>query len=270
MKSRSLIKCLGAGLFGLLLVLPAVAQREGRAGGGYGRVFEATGGSPAAQSLKNKLGNALKIALSRPATTARTPVRRTARPAATPASRTGRTTTPVEPQPVESYTSFRPNPANDSMATLANALGTTPEEKLLYKQVFTATKTAFENEVAKKGRKNNISAALTFFIGSTVWVYHNSAEPSDAALDSLWDGLEGALENTPEMAQLSDNDKQLFYDMLIAFSGVVLATYDQAKKSNNGDLLLTSQVLAGTLIQTVLKSDPEKLRFTATGLVADS
>jgi len=156
------------------------------------------------------------------------------------------------------------------MATLAETLGSTPQERLVLRQVFSATKIAFENEVAKKGRKNNLSAALTFFIGSTVWVYHNSEEPTDAALDNLWDGLEGALENTPEMAQLNDADKQLFYDMMIAFSGVVLATYTEAKSTNNSDLLLTSRLLAGGLLQLVFKSDPEKLRFTSTGLVSET
>lgn len=267
MRPRTTFRVIGICLSILLAVFNAAAQREGRAGGNYGRVFEASGGSAAAQSLKNKLGNALRAALSRPAT--RTPARRTARPATTP-SRTGRTTSPTTTDDPPAYTSFRPNPANDSMAVLAETLGTTPQEKLLYKQVFSATKTAFENEVAKKGRKNNISAALTFFIGSTVWVYHNSEEPSDAALDTLWDGLEGALENTPEMSQLSDADKQLLYDMLIGFSGIVLASYTEAKRTNDGDLLLTSQVLAGSLLQLVLKSDPEKLRFTSTGLIAES
>lgn len=248
----------------LAFSLPAAAQREGRAVGNYGRVFEAAGGSPAARSLKDRLGTALRAALARPPArvATRTTPRRTTGPAR-PASTVERVVTPAP------RTSFRPDPTRDSMATLADALGTTPQEKVLLKTVFSATKIAFEAEVAKKGRKNNLSAALTFFIGSTVWVYHNSPEPSDAALDNLWDGLEEALEETPEMAQLSDADKQLLYDMLIAFSGVVLATYAEAKNTNNGDLLLTSQILAGSLAQIVLKTDPEKLRFTATGLITD-
>ena len=272
MKFGRSIKTVGVAASVLLLALAASAQQEARAGGGYGRVFEASGGSAAAQALKSKLGVALRAALTRPAGVRPVP-RRVTKPAATTSGRRARTTTTsetYEAAPAAAVTSFRPNPANDSMQTLANTLGSTPEEKVILKQVFTATKSAFEAEVAKKGRKNNLSAALTFFIGSTVWVYHNSPEPSDKALDSLWDGLEGELENTPEMAQLSDADKQLFYDMLIAFSGVVLATYTQAKSTNNNDLLLTSQVLAGSLIQLVLKSDPEKLRFSATGLVSES
>jgi len=249
----------------LLFSVTVTAQREARAGGNYGRVFEASGGSPAARSLKDKLGAALRVALTRPP--GRTTQRRTTRPAATTA-RSRRSESQIASPPA--YTSFRPNPVNDSMATLAETLGSTPQERLVLRQVFSATKIAFENEVAKKGRKNNLSAALTFFIGSTVWVYHNSEEPSDAALDNLWDGLEGALENTPEMAQLNDADKQLFYDMMIAFSGVVLATYTEAKSTNNSDLLLTSRLLAGGLLQLVLKSDPEKLRFTSTGLVSET
>jgi hypothetical protein len=70
----------------------------------------------------------------------------------------------VSPPPVvRNYGVFRPDLTVDSGKALADALGSTPEEKALIKQIFASTKVEYEKEAASRGWKNNIAAGLTFF-----------------------------------------------------------------------------------------------------------
>ena len=51
------------------------------------------------------------------------------------------------------------------------------------------------------------------------------------------------------------------HNMLIGFSGMLLAVYTEAKQNNDAATLATSKKLAGMLIEMVLKTDPENLRI---------
>ena len=169
------------------------------------------------------------------------------------------------PAPLPSTTGsaafFKPDPNSNYMAAMADQLGTTAAEKEQLRQIFALTKEAFEKEVAAKGRSNNLPAAFTLFIATMVTVYHDDPEPSDEAVDKLWDGMSSALTEMPELKNLTNEEKQQMYDMMVAFSGFVLAGYSQAKTSGDAESLKIFKALSGGLIQTVLKTEPEKLRF---------
>ena len=168
----------------------------------------------------------------------------------------------VPPPPiVRNYGVFRPDPTVDTGNALADALGGTPEEKALIKQIYTSTKAAYEKEAAARGWKNNIAAGLTFFTVASMTVYHDAEEPGDEAVSTYYKVMNAALDETPEMAKAANKDKQGFNNMLVGFSGLLLATYSEAKQNNNAEALATSKKLAGMLIQMVLKTDPENLRL---------
>ena len=59
------------------------------------------------------------------------------------------------------------------------------------------------------------------------------------------------------------------YDTIVAFSGLILATYAEGKNTGNVETQQTAKLLAGTIIQLVLKTDPNKLRFGKDGLVVN-
>ena len=253
-----------ASLASIILLLSAgtaLAQVQGGgAAAGIGRTFEAAGRSPAARELQRKIGSTLVRAVAREKSAPRK-ITAVGRPqAARPSA--------AAPAAVSSSAAayFKPDPNTDSMAKIADELGSNPTERQQLRQLFAATKEAFEKEVAAKGRSNNLPAAFTFFIASTVTVYRDDPEPTDQAIDKLWDGLSGALTESPEMANLSDSEKQQLYDMLVAFSGFVLAGYMEAKSSGDTETLKIFQTLSGELVRTVLKTDPTSLRFSKDGL----
>jgi len=241
----------------------AVAQREAASRGNYGKVYEATGSSAAAKAVRQKIDQTLLSAITRQ--------KRPVSAVKEAGSRSkGLGNFKIRQMPDTAAPSadvFRPDPSLDTTNTLAESLGSTAEEKALLKQLFSVTKTAFEAEVAKKGRKNNLAAAFTFFVGSAAMVYHDDPEPSDAALDKLWDNLDSVFNETPEYSRLTDREKQEMYDTIVAFSGLILATYAEGKNTGNVETQQTAKLLAGTMIQLVLKTDPNKLRFGKDALV---
>jgi hypothetical protein len=168
----------------------------------------------------------------------------------------------------ETNTFFKPQAGADldTFQFIAESMSSDEAEQKVFKQIFQATKQGFEQEVAKKGRANNIAAAFTLFIATSLTVYHDTPEPSDTALDVLWDGLGSAMAETPELAKMSDSEKEQMYDTLIALSGILLAGYIEGKKPENQGLAATTRQAAATLFQTVLQTDPSSMRFTATGL----
>jgi hypothetical protein len=168
----------------------------------------------------------------------------------------------VPPPPVvRNHGVYRPDPSVDTGKALADNLADTPEEKALIKQIYAATKAAYEKEAALRGWKNNIAAGLTFFTVTAMTVYHDAAAPSDEAVNTYYQIMNVALDEIPEFATVANKDKQAFNNMLIGFSGMQLAIYSEAKQNNDANALATCKKLAGMMIAMVLKTDPENLRI---------
>jgi hypothetical protein len=168
----------------------------------------------------------------------------------------------VPPPPVvRNHGVFRPDNTLDTGKTLADNLADTPEEKALIKHIYTAAKAFYDKEVAAKEWKNNVAGGLTFFTVSAMTVYHDAEEPSADAANKYFTAVNSALDAIPEYATVANKDKQGFNNMLIGFSGMLLAGYSGAKQNNDANALATSKKLAGMLIEMVLKTDPENLRI---------
>ena len=252
------------GLACLFSILTGTVFGQTAAGGakaGIGRVFDGAGRSAAARELQSKMnGNLLKMAVTRSKAAKAKPAK--GKPTET-ASTAARRSSAV---PAPSYTEFRPSNDTDFVDRFASSLSTDASERQLVKTLVTGVRDAFEQEVAKKGRPNNLAAAFTFFVASTVMVYHDDPEPSDEAVDRLWDALDETMNGLPEMSRLSNAEKQEMYEMLVACGGLVLAGHVYAKQNNDRNAAAVYRQLAGELIKTVLQSDPDNIRFNSGGL----
>jgi hypothetical protein len=167
----------------------------------------------------------------------------------------------VPPAPVvRNHGVFRPDATVDTGKALADALAETPEEKALIKQIYTATKAAYEKEVVSKGWKNNIAGGLTFFTVTAMTIYQDAEEPGADAVNSYFKVVNSALDEMPEFATVANKDKQGYNNMLIGFSGLLLAGYMEGKQNNDAETLATYKKLAGNLIEMVLKTNPDNIR----------
>lgn len=238
---------------------------------GYGTVYGSCGLASTMQSMYNVAQAQMQRTTARNAMIKKwglAAVEKAEREAGSRASTGTKTSAPsnsqivVAPPPVvRNHGLYRPDPSVDTGKALADNLADTPEEKALIKQIYAATKAAYEKEAALRGWQNNIAAGLTFFTVTAMTVYHDAEAPSDEAVNTYYQVMNVALDEIPEFATVANKDKQAFNNMLIGFGGMQLAVYSEAKQNNDANELATSKKLAGMLIELVLKADPENLRI---------
>src|ERR1700754_531896 len=75
---------------------------------------------------------------------------------------------------------FTPTGDSGVIKSLADALGSTPEERAALADAFTQFKQGYETEAAKAGKANNLAVTMTFFIVANVVAYQQTDMPSDA------------------------------------------------------------------------------------------
>jgi len=238
---------------------------------GYGNVYGSFGLASTMQSMYNVARAQTQRTTARNAMIKKwglAAVEKAEREAGSRSSTGTKTSAPSNPQIVVSaphvvrnHGVYRPDPSVDTGKALADNLANTPEQKALIKQIYAATKAAYEKEAVLRGWKNNIAAGLTFFTVTAMTVYHNTEAPSDEAVNRYYQVMNLALDEMPELATVANKDKQAFNNMLIGFGGMQLAVYSEAKQNNDANELATSKKLAGMLIELVLKTDPENLRI---------
>jgi hypothetical protein len=107
---------------------------------------------------------------------------------------------------------------------------------------------------------------MTFFIASNVVAYHRTPMPSDEATEELFVSLRDTMSSTPEIAKLSNAEKQQMHDWLVYMGGFVLATYLEATNTNDKETLDNAKLIAGYSTQIVLGIDIVKITISDTGL----
>jgi hypothetical protein len=265
--------------FASLSVGVATAQTANTYGGGYstgyGTVYGSFGQAMATQNIYNTMQMQMQKTMMRNAMIKKwglAAVEKAEREAGSGSSSSryktsgstassGSTILVPPPRVVRNYGVFRPDTTVNTGKSMADALGETSEEKALIRKIYGATKEAYEKEAAAKGWQNNIAAGLTFFTVVAMTVYRDAAEPSDDAVNNYFQVVNSALDEMPEFATVANKDKQNFNNMLIGFSGMLLAGYTEGKQNNDAATLATYQKLSGMLIQMVLKTNPDNLRI---------
>ncbi len=259
--------------FVLLSVNALHAQTANPYGGystGYGTVYGSYGLAMATQNMYNSAQMQMRKSMARQAMinkwglaavekAERDAARKSSGSTASAPSNTQIAVPP--PRVVRNHGVFRPDPSVDTGKAMADALGDTPEEKALIKQIYTATKTAYDIQAGAKGWKNNLAGGLTFFTVTAMTVYHDADEPSADAVENYYKVLNAALDEMPEFANVSNKDKQNFNNMTIGFGGMLLAGYMEGKQANDAATIEVYRKLAGGLIGLVLKTDPANLRI---------
>ncbi len=161
----------------------------------------------------------------------------------------------------KSLSFFTPAASADNFKIIADTVGQDAEQKALFKQLFAETKKGFDAEMTQQGRKNNLAAAMTFFIATTVTVYNDDPEPSEEAAENLFQALTAMYDETPGMANVPNKDKQFLHDAFVAFSAMPLAFYIEAKEKNDEEMLKLAKIVAGALLRDILKVNPNDVRF---------
>ena len=153
---------------------------------------------------------------------------------------------------------FTPPAGSHAMETFVDGLGRTPDERQQLLQVIAATKTAFEQDYAAKGWKNNVAGAFAFFIGSIGYIW-SGHEPDAAAQDRLFEALSTVLAQSPDMPKASPREKAALYDTLIASASIPLLLYIDGSQKNDKAQVEQARGLAAEYSRKVLQAEPEAL-----------
>lgn len=158
----------------------------------------------------------------------------------------------VAAKPKGNVAKFAPVGDSGVSKTLAEAFGRTAQEVAHLKGAFDDIKAAYEAEVAKQGKSNNIAAALAFFIATNVMVYNDSPEPSEEATEAMFTKLQDMISASPNFVRVTNAEKQQMHDWLVCVAGFALTNYQQAKSSGDAKGLKTIRDFAGYATEIVL------------------
>lgn len=253
----------------LLVASTAFAQTwNSNAGGwntGYGTVYGSFGVAMATQNMYSTMQMNLQRATMRQAMINKwglAAVEKAEREAAAgkkPASAAQPGPEVQAPRVVTNYGTFKPDKKVNAAKQLADALGSTAEEKKFIAALAQATKQAFEAQPEAKAWRNNVAGALAFFIAGNVTIYQGQ-EPSDAATEALFQAINQTVDELPEFGKMPNKDKQALYDLLIGFTGMPLALATEASENKDEQEAAAARELSGKLLELVLKVDPAKIK----------
>jgi len=156
---------------------------------------------------------------------------------------------------------FTPGGDSGVGRALADALGSSAQEKAALAEAFAQIKQGYEAEVAKEGKSNNLAAAFAFFVAANVAAYRQSELPSDRATEVLFGELQTVIAGVPEFARMSNAEKQRMHDWLVMMGGFTLAGYSDARQAGDAASLNTYRELSDSLLRLVLGVEAGKLSF---------
>ena len=101
------------------------------------------------------------------------------------------------PQNSAAVVQFTPGADSGVIKSLAEALGSTVEERAALNEAFTQFKQGYEAEAAKAGKANNLAVTMTFFIVANLVAYHQTDMPSDDDTIKMSQALEQKMARVP-------------------------------------------------------------------------
>lgn len=165
-----------------------------------------------------------------------------------------------------SVTKFKPAGNSGVAESLADALGQDAAQKTALTQAFEQIKQAYEAEVAKEGKSNDLAAAMTFFISANVMTYYQTDPPSDQITDEIFKDLQASMASVPTFAEMTDAEKQKMHDWLVSMGGFAMTNYMDAKQSGDRQALANIKTFADYALRLVLGVEASKLNVSANGL----
>ncbi len=165
---------------------------------------------------------------------------------------------------------FRPAGDSGVAVSLAEALGRNAEEKAALIEAFGQIKQAYEAEVKKVGKSNNLAAAMTFFVTANVATYHQTEMPGDEAAEGVFRVLENSMAGVAAIAQMSNGEKQQMHDWLVSMAGFVTAGSMEARRTNDKETLKSFSELAAAALRLVLGVDAGEIKLAGNTLTVES
>ncbi|MBZ5527112.1 MAG: OB-fold putative lipoprotein [Acidobacteriia bacterium] len=161
---------------------------------------------------------------------------------------------------------FRPTGTYLKTRELADLLGNDPTERAQYLALMNNVLQVYDKQAQTAGMQNDLAMALSFFFGENARIYHGLPEPPDAQFMDLRNMIARGMAEEGILRNASDRQKQEMWETLVAYTGLTLFGYEQAKQAGQEAMVRGYQQVAGQNLQVVTHLSPDGINFTANGL----
>lgn len=175
----------------------------------------------------------------------------------------GRKPTGEKSAAASSATRFIPSGKGIFYPQMVASLSDDAEERKGLTELFENTLKSFDTAVQKAGMANDVAPALAFYV-QTLWAIHSGKEVSDAGGDKMIGQLRAVLDG-PEMAEMSNADKQSLYEHWICMSALNLMLY-QAAENKDKETVASVRASAGAGLKALFGVEADKIAITPKGL----
>lgn len=159
-------------------------------------------------------------------------------------------------------TRFTPSGKRIYVAKMVDSLAENAEQKKALTDLFENALTTFDAEVKKVGMANDMVPALAFYI-QTLWTVQSGKTVSEENGDRLISQLRGAL-SYPEIAGMSDSEKQSLYEYGVCMSTLTLTLHQAAE--GKPDQMRTLRSFARESLSKIVGVDADRISIGAKGL----
>jgi hypothetical protein len=175
--------------------------------------------------------------------------------------------TESEPLPPVGASAFVPRADRLQVQAVAAGLTDDPQLRAGLADLFEAGLQQFEAVAREDGREHNVALAFTYLVGVSYLVYTGGEEPSERALEAVWEAVHRTLAGSQDFQRSSHAERQGFYETLVMLATLPLAGYQEGRETGDAETLATYRALAGELLSTLFDAAPDEVRFTADGLI---
>ncbi|MBC7798774.1 MAG: hypothetical protein H7Z37_18045 [Pyrinomonadaceae bacterium] len=183
-------------------------------------------------------------------------------------------------KPIEKDT-LQPADSSESITSYKSARGILLPEKLFAKADPKDQKTKYYKDLAYNSwnqyqyRANqngldpyNMATAMAYLISSNYMVYKDSTPNSLTQRKALFEQIQSVMQNNPQIAKLTDEEKQIFAEGLVFMSAIPVAFLTIGEKQKDQKTIDGAKSLAAKSLESILGANFDKLAFTDDGLSA--
>jgi hypothetical protein len=169
------------------------------------------------------------------------------------------------PPPENPPSRFKPTAGRLFLPDMVKSLTQDAEQQKALLEVFEAGMKGYESEAKKSGLTNDVAGSMAFFIGCAYLVYRDGEEPNEDGLELLARALQYKF-NTDEFRKIAKEDKQKFYELMIALGTYLVASRQTAVNTKDAAFGATIKEAAAGALKGFLKMDPARFKITANGV----
>ena len=128
------------------------------------------------------------------------------------------------------------------------------------------TAVKFDKEAASLTKPNDIAQALSVFLARNTALYRGVTGLTDSQLQELRQKIVALFWRNEALKKMTDPQKQELYELLVSYSGLAHACFQESMKRGDQQGVNACRRLAGQNLRAVTHLEPDRFVITPQGL----